>query len=81
MNEQLSKSELKKQIINAAIQEYIELPKFKKSVAATAAKYGINKKTLKRYLSERGINTPSTHGAKPINENVFDVIDSEEKAY
>ena len=81
MKEQLSKSELKKQIINAAVQEYINTPKFEKSVAGIAAKYGINKKTLKRYLSDRNIETPNMHGAKAINEDVFDIIDSEEKAY
>ena len=81
MSEQLSKSEIKKQIINAAIEEYAQTPKFEKSIAKTALKYGINKKTLTRYLKERNIPIIQNFGAYSINENVFEKIDSEEKAY
>lgn len=81
MSEQLSKSEIKKQIINAAIEEYVQTPKLEKSIAKTALKYGINKKTLTRYLKERNIPIIQNFGAYSINEKVFEKIDSEEKAY
>ena len=44
-------------------------------------KYGINKKTLTRYLKERNIPIIQNFGAYSINEKVFEKIDSEEKAY
>ena len=81
MSEQLSKSEIKKQIINAAIEEYINTSKFKRSIAKTAEKYGINKKTLTRYLKDRGVEIIANRNAYPINESVFEKIDTEEKAY
>ena len=81
MNEQLSKSQIKRRIINAAIEEYVNASKFKRSIAKTAEKYGINKKTLTRYLKEMGIEIIPNRGAYPVNETVFEKIDSEEKAY
>lgn len=81
MEEQLSKSEIKRRIINAAVNEYIATPQIQKSVAATAKKYGINKKTLTRYLKDKGIEIKQNYGAKALNFEIFDQIDSEEKAY
>lgn len=81
MNEQLTKSQIKAQIINAAVQEYINAPKFKKSIAKISNKYGINKKTLAKYLKEQNVEVISVRCAKQINEFVFNKIDSEEKAY
>lgn len=81
MSEQLTKSQIKKQIIETAIEEYVGMPKFEKSIAKVSAKYGINRKTLTRYLKERGIEIVANKGAYPIDENVFEKIDTEEKAY
>lgn len=81
MNEQLSKSQIKKQIINAAVEEYIQTPKYEKSAAKIAAKYGINRKTLIIYLKERGIPIIQNRGGYSVNDTVFEKIDSEEKAY
>lgn len=81
MEEQLSKSEIKRRIINAAIDEYVNTSKRTRSATAIAKKYGINRKTLIRYLKDRGIEITSSHGAKELNETIFDVIDTEEKAY
>ncbi len=81
MKEQLSKSQLKQRIIDAAIEEYINTPKFEKSATRIAAQYGINRKTLLRHLKNRNIEIITTHGANSINENVFNKIDTEEKAY
>lgn len=81
MSEQLTKSQIKKQIIEAAIKEYIGMSKFERSIAKTSAKYGINKKTLTRYLKERNVEIVANKGAYPIDESVFEIIDTEEKAY
>ncbi len=75
------KSEEKKKIIALAIQEYIDTPVKLRSAAKTSAKYGINRKTLIQHLHEQGIETPNNAGGYNINENVFDNIDTEEKAY
>lgn len=81
MEEQLSKSEIKRKIINAAVEEYIATSEFDKSIVAIAKKYGINKKTLTKYLKDRNIPIKANHGAKHLNYTIFDNIDSEEKAY
>lgn len=81
MNEQLSKSQIKKQIINAAVEEYIQTPKYEKSAAKIAAKYGINRKTLIIHLKERGVPIIQNRGGYSVNDTVFEKIDSEEKAY
>lgn len=81
MSEQLSKSEIKRRIIDAAIDEYVSMKKFERSIAKTSAKYGINKKTLARHLKNRGIEIVSNKSAYPINDSVFEKIDTEEKAY
>ena len=81
MEEQLSKSEIKRKIINAAVEEYITTSEFDKSIVAIAKKYGINKKTLTKYLKDRNIPIKANHGAKYLNYTIFDNIDSEEKAY
>jgi DNA-binding phage protein len=81
MSEQLTKSQIKKQIIEAAIKEYVGMSKSERSIAKTALKYGINKKTLTKYLKEKGIEIIANKGAYSIDESVFEIIDSEEKAY
>lgn len=81
MEEKLSKSEIKRRIIDAAIDEYVNTSKRTRSATAIAKKYGINRKTLLRHLKDRGIEITSSHGAKELNETIFDVIDTEEKAY
>lgn len=81
MKEQLSKSEIKRRIINLAIEEYITTSLLQRSIAATAKKYGINKKTLTKYLKEKHIEIIPNHGAKSLNFDIFDVINTEEKAY
>lgn len=81
MKEQLSKSELKRRIINLAINEYVETAEHLRSVANIAKKYGLNKGTVSKYLKERGINVKPNRRTKLINDKIFDCIDTEEKAY
>ena len=71
----------KTKLINQAVDEYINTPEWERSAAATAKKYGINRKTIIAYAIERGF-TPTQHHNKPnFNNTVFDIIDTEEKAY
>lgn len=78
-NENLSKSQIKKLIIEEAIKEYINTPDCDKSIAKISNKFGINKKTLSKYLKEKGIEI-KRHLCK-FNNTIFDIIDTEEKAY
>lgn len=80
-NEQLSKSALKKQIINNAIKEYLNTPLYDRSISRVSEKFGINKKTLSKYLKEKGVEIISNRNRCNFSESVFDTIDSEEKAY
>ena len=77
----LSKSQFKKLLINLAIEEYINTSIYERSIQKLSDKYGLNRKTIVKYLNEREIEITNTHGKIPFNENVFDTIDTEEKAY
>ena len=81
MEEKLSKSEIKRKIINDAIEEYVNSSKRTRSATAIAKKYGINRKTLLKYLKNKGVEITSSHGAKELFEDIFNIIDTEEKAY
>jgi predicted DNA-binding protein YlxM (UPF0122 family) len=80
-NSGLSKSEYKKQIINMAIEEYINTAEYNKSIQNISAKYGINKKTLAKYLKEKNIPIIANRNRSEFNRDFFDSIDTEEKAY
>ena len=77
----MSKSQFKKYLINLAIEEYINTSIYERSISSLADKYGINRKTIIKYLKERNIEITNTHNKTPFNENFFDIIDTEEKAY
>lgn len=77
----LTKNEYKKQIIELAINEYINTALYDKSIAKTSLKYGINKKTLTRYLKEKNIPIVANGRKSEFNRDFFDIIDTEEKAY
>lgn len=77
----LTKKEYKKQIIELAINEYINTALYDRSIAKTSLKYGINKKTLTRYLKDRNIPIVVNGQKSEFNRDFFDVIDTEEKAY
>lgn len=79
--EGLSKSQFKQLLINLAIEEYINTSIYERSIQKLSDKYGINRKTIVKYLNERNIEITNTHGKVPFKENIFDVIDTEEKAY
>ena len=77
----ISKTQFKQKLINLAIDEYINTSIYDRSISKLADKYGINRKTIVKYLKERGIEITNTHGKVPFKEDSFDIIDTEEKAY
>ena len=65
----------KELVIRLALKEYLD---GNESISFVSNKYGINRKSIERRLKEMGVP------AKRIincNETIFDVIDTEEKAY
>ena len=75
------KREQKQQIINIAIEEYFATPEKQRSLTKLGEKYGIKRQTLSKYIKERGCEIVNYQNRWRINSNVFDVIDTEEKAY
>ena len=76
-----SKSELKKLQIKLAIEEYINTDGYHRSIGKISDKYGINRKTLTKYLKDKGIEITKKNDFANCYEEAFDVIDTEEKAY
>lgn len=79
--EKLSKSKQKQLIIDSAVEEYASLPLLDRSVQRISRKYGINYKTLVKYLKLRNIEINNHHNSCHFNYDFFDTIDTEEKAY
>lgn len=73
--------EEKQKLINLAIKEYLATPEKLRSLTKLGEKYGIQRQTISRHLKSRGIEVVNQQNRCRINENVFDVIDTEEKAY
>ncbi len=80
-NSGITPTEYKKRIIELAVEEYINTPKYNKSIAKISEKYGINKKTLTKYLKLRNIEIINTGSKTEFNRDFFSTIDTEEKAY
>lgn len=76
-----SKNELKKLQIKLAIEEYINTDGYHRSIGKISDKYGINRKTLTKYLKDKGIEIAKKNDFANCYEEAFDVIDTEEKAY
>jgi len=75
------KKEQKQQIINIALQEYLDTPEKQRSLTKIGEKYGVKRQTLSKYLKERGHEVINQQNRCRINENVFNIIDTEDKAY
>ena len=70
---------IKQEIINEAIKYY---KNNNISVVECAKKYNIGATTLTRYLKVNGIEIKKNNGNKyTYNENYFETIDTEDKAY
>ena len=70
----MSKSQFKQYLIDLAIEEYINTSIYERSIPKLADKYGVNRKTITKYLKERNIEITNTHGKVPFNEDFFDNI-------
>lgn len=77
----MNKREQKQQIINMAIEEYLDTPELERSLTKVGEKYGVKRQTISKYLKERGIEVVNYQNRCRLNENIFDSIDTEEKAY
>lgn len=76
-----NKSKLKKQLITLSIEEYLNTPELDRSLGTISNKYGLNRKTLQKYLIENGYEISKSGAACNFDYTKFDNIDSEEKAY
>ncbi len=68
-------------LINVIIDEYINTPENERSLTKLSEKYGVKRQTISKYLKAQDIEVINYQNRCRINEHVFDVIDTEEKAY
>lgn len=71
----------KEQIINIAIEEYINTPCEHRSLTKLGEKYGVKRQTLSKHLKNRGIEVINYQNIARLNENAFDSMDNEEQFY
>lgn len=67
--------------LKSASEEYIANINNNPSLKQIASKNGIDYKSLSRHLKELGVEIINHQNKVKFNENVFDFIDTEEKAY
>lgn len=63
------------------VEKYIETPNYLKSITRLSEEFGIGVKTVSKILKDNGVEIYNTSHHTSVNESVFDVIDTEEKAY
>lgn len=63
------------------IQEYLDTPEKERSLTKLGRKYGVKRQTISKYLKKRNIDVINYQNRCRIDETVFDIIDTEEKAY
>lgn len=64
-----------------AVDEYLENIDNNPSLTKVCQKYGLERHSLSRRLKELGYEVVNYQNKLKFNENVFDSIDTEEKAY
>ena len=64
--------------VKIAAQEYIS---GSESLTALSKKYQVTIKSISDFVKYLGGTVINTHNAPKFNENIFDSIDTEEKAY
>lgn len=77
----LRKNKFKDIIINNAVNEYKNTPLLDRSISGISKKYGINYKTLHKYLKLNHIEINHHQNGSSFRSDFFKHIDSEEKAY
>ena len=73
--------ESKEQIIKEAMYEYVNASIENKSLTKISEKYGITRGVLTNRLRKAGYEIINYQNRVRFNENIFDSIDTEEKAY
>ena len=64
-----------------AAEEYINSKKGSISLTQLQNKYGVRRQVISEILKNKGIEVVNYQNLSRINENIFDNIDTEEKAY
>jgi len=67
--------------VNDVVDKYLEIPERERSITKLSKEYKIATSTLSKYIKSRGIEVKTTDTKFLFNINVFDNIDTEEKAY
>ena len=73
--------EEKQKTIALAIEEYINTPEKDRSLTKLEEKYGIRRQTISTHLKKLGYEVVNQQNRCRIDQTVFDIIDTEEKAY
>lgn len=68
-------------MMDVIIQEYLNTPEKERSLTKLGRKYGVKRQTISKYLKDRNIEVINYQNRCRIDETVFDIIDTEEKAY
>lgn len=65
------------------VSDYFAIKDYKNGMSLTqiSKKYGIGRRNLSKRLQERGIEIVNRQNERGTNHNIFEIIDSEEKAY
>lgn len=64
------------------VEEYVNTPDHQKNLAVLAQKFGLKQsRTVSKILKDTGISIYNSSHHTCVDECVFDVIDTEEKAY
>lgn len=66
---------------NIIINEYLNTPEKQRSLTQLQRKYGVRRQTIAEWLKDRGYVVVNQQNRLRVDEHVFDVIDTEEKAY
>ena len=68
-------------LMNVIIQEYLNTTESERSLTKLQKKYGIRRQKIADELRKRGFEVVNQQNRLRLDEHVFDVIDTEEKAY
>jgi hypothetical protein len=64
------------------VEEYVNTPDPQKNLTVLAQKFGLKQsRTVSKILKDAGISIYNTSHHTCVDEHMFDVIDTEEKAY
>lgn len=73
--------EQRKQLLDIIIKEYLNTPELERSLTKLGDKYGIKRQIIAKELKNRGYEVINYQNRLRVQEDIFDNIDTEEKAY